>query len=118
MTLNQWVEKNQIVAVRCGHARIVRQENNSNRSQLWKLSDYKVSGVNSGLIWLVRNPTEYGSQFSDSQRSQRQNIRNACCSCNIHQMQQMMESLENRNDSFGRDCVEEFMMEWEAEQNQ
>lgn len=62
MTLEQWTESNQVRAQDFDKPtyepmKIVADRSYANRSELWHLSDYFVTSVEAGSIWLAKRKT-------------------------------------------------------------
>jgi hypothetical protein len=106
-TLRSWSIKNDVVVGRHGHARHVRADA-PNQAGLFGLDDYRVSSVAAGTVWLIRR-----EPFTESERNTRANIRNACVGQTVFQLENMLVDYKY---DFGRDCIEEFLMELQAEQ--
>jgi len=105
MHLSTWAAKNDIVVGHHAHARTVASDA-PDRYALFRLEDYYVSAVNAGTIWLIRR-----NEFSNTERTIRGNIRNACVGQSVMQLESMLDREE-----FGRDCIEEYMMEIRLEE--
>lgn len=107
MKLKEWQANNNVVVGRHAHARTVNTTA-PNQPDLFHLEDYIVSSVSAGTIWLIRR-----NGFSESEKTQRTNIRNACVGVPIRQLESLSEDETN---IFRMDCIDEFIMELEAEE--
>jgi hypothetical protein len=108
MKLQEWATKNEQHIAKHAHARCVAS-NVPNQPDLFHLDDYVVSSVTGGTIWLVRR-----QPFTEAELSLRGTMRNWCCG------QKLLElSLTKIGYSdFSRDCIEEYIMELEAEERE
>ena len=106
-TLQGWATKNNVVVSRHCHARCVAS-NAPNQSELFRLDDYYVSSITGGTIWLIRR----NERFSESEKNIRANIRNSCVGMTLIRLDLYMHEREG----FERDCIEEFLMEMQAEE--
>lgn len=114
-TLRMWADKNNVVVSRHAHARCVRADA-PNQSDLFRLDDYRVSSVAAGTVWLVRR-----EPFTTEEKTIRGHARNGCVGLTSIQLDSMLQDYTEkasryRNMEFTRDCVEEFLMEVEAEE--
>jgi len=106
-TLRNWANQNDVVVARHGHARTVAA-NEPNQAELFQLEDYIVSSVAAGTVWLIRR-----HPFTNQERIERGNFRNAAVGMSIIQIEEMLVDYKHE---FGRDCLEEFLMELQAEE--
>ena len=107
MNLRSWADKNNVVVGRHAHARTVSTDA-KNQSDLFRLSDYRVSSVCAGTIWLVRR-----EPLTHQENVEKQNYRNAATGMTIAEVENMLVDYKY---DFGRDCLEEFLYELEAEE--
>lgn len=110
MNLRQWSERNKITVIPHCHARIVSDNCGPNRVDLWRLDDYRVSGVMAGSIWLVRR-----EPLTSREQTIRGHVRNFAVGLKESELRREMELSEERNDHFRRDCLEEYLIELLAE---
>lgn len=106
MTLQEWHQNNNVCIARQAHARCLPFDC-ANRSQLFHLDDYCVSSVTGGTIWLIRK-----KPFSEKEIARREDIRNSCKGMTLAQLDVYM----NCSYDFARDCIEEFLIEAQAQQ--
>ncbi len=106
MTLKEWQQNNNVCIARHAHARCLPSDC-ANKSQLFHLDDYYVSSIAAGTIWMIRK-----KPFSEKEIANREDIRNSCKGMTLAQLDLYM----NCSYDFARDCIEEFLMEAEAQQ--
>ena len=106
MTLQEWHNNNNVCIARHAHARCLPSDC-ANKSQLFHLDDYYVSSVTGGTIWMIRK-----KPFSEKEIAIRDDVRNSCKGKSLIQLDLYM----NCSEGFARDCIEEFLMEAEGQQ--
>lgn len=107
-TLKSWAKANNVVVGRHAHARTVAIDA-PNQTDLYRLEDYIVSSVAAGTIWLIRR-----HPFTNQDKNERSNFRNAAVGMTIREIEFML--INHYGYEFGRDCLEEFLFELQAEE--
>lgn len=105
MKLQDWFDSNNLNldACRRGLAVVLMDSGYPNRSELWNLTDYRVSSVRGGAIWLMPNLTS-------TERTVWQAVKNFALPLTQLQCEREKEISLERGDLFRARCFEEWIL--------